>query len=627
MVQSSVKQAVLAQACPCVKLGLQLGEGGNARVYAGTSPQHGDVAVKFLLNSAGKRLARFEDEVKVVRNVLNGSPYVLPILDTNVPAAAGTIPWYVMPAALGLTESLAAKTLHERLEVLVQLGEGLAAIHQAGVAHRDIKPENMLAWNGKYLFADFGLADFESSAGVTEANERMGPLFYIAPEMLVDSQADGFKADVYSFAKSMWVILTEEKFPFQGQYDADGFFGLYRRAKGHRQPVFEPLDVLLRQTTDDDPQRRPTAQQLLAELRKAVEVQKSFAEANARQWAAAEKAALSDDGLKSATWEGAQSIAHVFTTLSRRDGLNHLFLPDGGGNTIEFASVCEGEKMLRLKVQVGGSYVVKPKSLTLHRFPGRPELNIAVLTTLDVEPLGDARMRGPWSEPLLQLDDFDYLSVREDADLSLPAGMTVEHCERYFRGGEFTFAPTGGFFNNVDDYSGSHATKAQRYLEEVKKRLQAEAAGTTKSVHTQRLPRVIRSLEDRATPFFLQHIDDDMFYRLVLADDSMKSRYNGSTGKIVNSADPELFKRVMQGPSEQRKQSLALLKSMSREQLGEYLALVSVGRGDCSPSEFRSTADYHARSSHATEYYAEKLGNNYLRKAVSRFGLSLELPE
>jgi hypothetical protein len=55
----------LAAACRDVQLGDLLGEGGNARVFAGFSLAHGDVAVKFMLNDNRKRYARFRDEVLV----------------------------------------------------------------------------------------------------------------------------------------------------------------------------------------------------------------------------------------------------------------------------------------------------------------------------------------------------------------------------------------------------------------------------------------------------------------------------------------------------------------------------------------------------------------------------------
>lgn len=628
MVQRTVSQEVLAQACPGVSLGAQLGEGGNARVFAGTSPLHGDVAVKFLLNTSGKRLARFQDEVKVVTTHLNGSPYVLPILESNVSPEPGGIAWYVMPAAVSLKKALAGQSLHDRLGVLVQLAEGLAAMHKAKVSHRDIKPENMLVWQGKYVFADFGLADFEDSAGVTEQNERMGPLFYIAPEMLNDpSTADPFLADVYSFAKAMWVILTDKKFPFQGQYNAEGPFGLYQFENEGKRPVFEPFERLLRQATDDEPSARPTAEQMLVELRQAVAVQGDFARENAAQWDAAERAALTNDGLTSATWRGAESISQVFTALSRRDGLNHLFHPGGGGTTIESASSCEGGAMLCLKVQAGGIIVVKPDRLTLHRFPGRPELNIAVLNTLDIQRLGDGGNHDDWSEELLRLDDFDYLVPNDDEENPLPREVEVQHCSRFFKGGEFTLTPTGGLFNDVDDYGGSNASKSRAYVAEVQRRLELERQGPAKPVHTERYPRALRSSERRAVPFALKHIDDGLLYKLLLADEAMRSKYHDSTGTIVNSGDPAVFERLMRGPSEQRKQSLALLKGMSREQQGEYMALVGIGRGDVPPSDLQETAEYHAKSHHHLHYLAEKLGNGYLEKAVKRFGLHITVSQ
>jgi hypothetical protein len=50
-------------------------------------------------------------------------------------------------------------TLHEVLDVAIQVGSALTAAHRAGVVHRDIKPENiMLRPDGYLKVLDFGLA-------------------------------------------------------------------------------------------------------------------------------------------------------------------------------------------------------------------------------------------------------------------------------------------------------------------------------------------------------------------------------------------------------------------------------------------------------------------------------------
>ena len=258
----------LAALCSHIALGGQLGEGGNARVFAGESKTYGSVAVKFMLNDNTKRYSRFRDEVTVVTTRLNGSSRVVPILENYLPPKLDddTVPWYVMPRATRLMSHLQDKSWRDRVQAMLDLAQGLAELHERQVAHRDIKPDNLFELDGALRFADFGIAAFPERSGVTDLNEPMGPAHYIAPEMFSSpTTADPRKGDIYSFAKTVWVVLTEQRFPFPGQYAPTGRVALTSHLTQKRF-VTEPLDTLLEASTNHEPHLRPSAEEFARRL-------------------------------------------------------------------------------------------------------------------------------------------------------------------------------------------------------------------------------------------------------------------------------------------------------------------------------------------------------------------------
>ena len=74
-------------------------------------------------------------------------------------------------------------------------------------------------YNNHFVFSDFGLTDFPQKTTKTDIKEHVGPWQTIAPEMERDVENADFKAaDIYSFAKTFWMIITKNKDCFEGQY-------------------------------------------------------------------------------------------------------------------------------------------------------------------------------------------------------------------------------------------------------------------------------------------------------------------------------------------------------------------------------------------------------------------------
>jgi serine/threonine protein kinase len=99
----------------------------------------------------------------------------------------------------------------------IQAAEALEHAHQYGVVHRDIKPSNLLVdAHGHLWITDFGLAQFQNDAGLTQSGDLLGTLRYMSPE-----QAGGqrtildHRTDIYSLGATLYELLTLHP-PFEG---------------------------------------------------------------------------------------------------------------------------------------------------------------------------------------------------------------------------------------------------------------------------------------------------------------------------------------------------------------------------------------------------------------------------
>src|SRR5699024_5316238 len=112
-------------------------------------------------------------------------------------------------------------------------------------------------YNGNYCFGDFGLVDYPDKEDLTATRESVGPRNTIAPEMKNDAKnSDGKKADVYSLAKTLWMLLTKSPYGFEGTYDESSkIMGLN---KFYPNQHLVELNALLYDSTREEPDLRPT---------------------------------------------------------------------------------------------------------------------------------------------------------------------------------------------------------------------------------------------------------------------------------------------------------------------------------------------------------------------------------
>ena len=97
------------------------------------------------------------------------------------------------------------------VDLLEQVGRGIAAAHRLGILHRDIKPSNVLVERRddgtlRAVVCDFGIAWVED-ASHTKTPGVIGTWGYLAPERLRGADATT-ASDVYALGCLLWALLT-----------------------------------------------------------------------------------------------------------------------------------------------------------------------------------------------------------------------------------------------------------------------------------------------------------------------------------------------------------------------------------------------------------------------------------
>eukprot|EP00002_Diphylleia_rotans_P006170 TRINITY_DN1548_c0_g1_i3.p1 TRINITY_DN1548_c0_g1~~TRINITY_DN1548_c0_g1_i3.p1 ORF type:complete len:437 (+),score=89.48 TRINITY_DN1548_c0_g1_i3:57-1367(+) len=166
-----------------------------------------------------------------------------------------------------LLPSIGAPTLDVAHHVMVQVFDGLAHMHRAGIIHRDIKLQNLLLEDTEFptrvMISDLGLS---KQIGVDLTATVCGTPFYFAPEV-ADGQMYSFKADMWSCGILLYILLTGD-LPFydeeSGDYDytkvtLDESLQRYNLRETLPESVLDLVEGLLRL----DPETRLSSQEAL----------------------------------------------------------------------------------------------------------------------------------------------------------------------------------------------------------------------------------------------------------------------------------------------------------------------------------------------------------------------------
>jgi len=191
----------------------RLGSGGFATVWLAHDEQlDAEVAIKVLADNWGHDDSvrqRFLEEGRFLRRV--ESEHVVQVHDVG--ELEDGRPFLVLTYAdrgtLADRLKKAPLRLAEAVDVVVQVGRGLQALHRRGLLHRDVKPANVLFRSTddgeRAVLSDLGLG--KSLDEVSRITMPGGTPSYVAPEQAMGERLDQ-RADQYSLGAVAYAALT-----------------------------------------------------------------------------------------------------------------------------------------------------------------------------------------------------------------------------------------------------------------------------------------------------------------------------------------------------------------------------------------------------------------------------------
>ncbi|MDQ0166137.1 serine/threonine-protein kinase [Bacillus horti] len=421
------------------------------------------------------RLDRFKTEaVKIFELTESGQEGIIPVYHYELPCEKSGKYFFVMPKAVPLTKLQSNMNLKEKIEVFKELAKTLVDLHNKNITHRDIKPENILSLENKYCFGDFGLIDFPEKGDLTKIKESVGNRKTMAPEMRnAFSVEDSRPSDVYSFAKTLWIILCDEEFAFDGQFN---FYENNKLQNKYDKQHFVELHQLLADSTAENPEKRPTIEEFLNRLLEWESITQDKRAADKSLWRFLEQTIVKQKNPSTVIWRDKLQVVDILKNLSKLN-FNHTFLSEGGGMDLIATDLFEEieEDMIVLSFGFNMKHVFKLNKLIWELPNNDPEFSYFRLEFDRVNPIYPSAVQDleKWmknqkienvnkvfSEDLIVNSSGEYEAYSEDDEI------TSCSVTRWFNG-SFLIVPKNSIYNSIQNtYDGRHSKfKAEEFRE------------------------------------------------------------------------------------------------------------------------------------------------------------------
>ncbi|KXT87661.1 serine/threonine protein kinase [Streptococcus parasanguinis] len=383
-----------------------------------------------------------------------------------------------MPIAISAVDYILENKLdiEEIVKGIISLSETLEKLHEKDICHRDIKPSNIYYYNNRFAFGDFGLVDFPNNTDdFTKSDKGLGAIFTIAPEMKRNpKKADSKKADAFSLAKTMWMFLTNNEKGFDGVYNYLDPSHSLRYLEQYKNTHLVEIDELLKDSTDNNPDVRPTIEEFKERLINWIDVYSDIDKSQASDWNFLNKQLFGLIPPESSAWRNINKIVKILNIIGKTPAYNHMLFHDKGGLDFSFAEIADEENCIKLYDTLGFCYIVRPKILYFEGFNENYRWNYFLLEFDKLSPILSAEDDCD-NEHLVEDYPAHYVSAQYaqygvyDYETAIPLPEGFKTVYRYIRG-KFLIVLKNGPYNGINGtYDGRHgdcsASEFRNYIE------------------------------------------------------------------------------------------------------------------------------------------------------------------
>jgi CheY-like chemotaxis protein len=205
-----------------------LGRGGSGLVFEAREKETGrTVALKLLDPNAAvepEQLLRFLRERRVMGGMEH--PNIVDFYDVGCCRGAYFFSMEYVPGGSvdDLVERAGPLAPPVAARIALSIAQALAHIHGLGLVHRDVKPGNILLdATGAAKLTDFGLAKAACESDITNGQDIVGTLAYMAPELLCGG-APSVASDLYALGVTLATLIAGEN-PFATEEETGHIIG------------------------------------------------------------------------------------------------------------------------------------------------------------------------------------------------------------------------------------------------------------------------------------------------------------------------------------------------------------------------------------------------------------------